>query len=201
MYSRNLQEPLAKLFTKMIEWDCVPAPVRRFYISPLDKTGKDPRKCAKNRRLMSRPEGKLAEEHYAYQKARGAEFLLAHLERFATQGRQEGWMTYMVGLDVAGAFDSASLPRLVETLRVYATPGILRRFTGAWLTGRSPTIKMSTPGGAAMGSPCRPSRGVPQGGVPSPPLWILHVNRVSGETLRRLRALTTIPRREWGAVC
>ena len=37
---------LASLFTKMVEWDCVPTPVRRFFIVPLDKAGKDPRKCA-----------------------------------------------------------------------------------------------------------------------------------------------------------
>ena len=80
------------------------------------------------RRLMPKLEGKLAEEQYAYQKARSTELLLADLDRFVRQGRQAGRTTYMVGMDVAGAFDSASLPRLVETLRCYGIPEILRRF-------------------------------------------------------------------------
>ena len=89
---------LAELFTKMAEWDCVPAPARRFYIVPLDKAGKDPRKCADKRpiallspmmkllelilarRLLPKLEGKLAEEQYAYQKARSTELLLEDLD-------------------------------------------------------------------------------------------------------------------------
>ena len=31
----------------------------------------------------------------------------------------------------------------------------------------------------------------------SPLLWILHVNRVSGETLRKLQTMATIPKHEW----
>ena len=79
---------MARLFTKMVEWDCIPTPVRRFYIVPLDKAGKDPSKCANKRpiallspmmkllelilarRLLPKLEGKLAEEQYAFQKAR-----------------------------------------------------------------------------------------------------------------------------------
>ena len=199
----------------MVEWDCVPKPVRSFYIVPLDKAGKDPRKCANKRpiallspmmkllelilvrRLLPKLEGKLAEEQYAYQKARSTELLLEDLDRFVRKGKQEGWITYMVGMDVAGAFDSASLPRLVETLRYYAIPDILCRFIGTWLTERTFTIKMSTPEGTVMGKQCRPTRGVPQGGVLSPLLWILHVNRVAEETLKKLRKKTSLPNSEW----
>ena len=106
----------------------------------------------------------------------------------------------MVGMDVAGAFDSASLPRLVETLRYYAIPDILCRFIGTWLTERSFTIKLSTPGGTVMGRPRRPTRGVPQGGVLSPLLWILHVNRVADETLRTLKKRTSLPGQGWRVV-
>ena len=143
----------------MAEWDRVPTPVRRFYIAPLDKAGKDPRKCANKRpiaflspmmkllelilvrRLLPKLERKLAEEQYAYQKARSTELLLEDLDRFARKGRKEGWITYMVGIDVAGAFDSASLPRIVETLRYYAAPDIMRRFIGTWLTERTSAKK------------------------------------------------------------
>ena len=137
---------LAKLFPKMIEWGCAPALIRRFFVAPVDKAGEDPRKCANKRqialisplvkllelilvrRLMPKLEGKLAEEQCAYQKARSTQRLLADLDRFVTRGRKDGWTTYMVDSDAAGAFDSASLPRLVETLRFFAIPDIPCRF-------------------------------------------------------------------------
>ena len=39
--------------------------------------------------------------------------------------------------------------------------------------------------------------GAEGGGVLSPLLWKLNVNRVSGETLRKLQTKTTIPKQEW----
>ena len=125
---------------------------------------------------------------------------MAGLDRFVAQGGQEGWTTYMVGLDAAGAFDSASLARLVETPRYYAAPKILCRFIGAWLTDRTFTKKMSAPGGTAMGAPCRPTRGVPEGGAPSPFPWVLHVNGVADGILGILRRKTRIPSREWRVI-
>ena len=38
--------------------------------------------------------------------------------------------------------------------------------------------------------PQRPPRGVPQGGVLSPPLWLLHVNGAMEGALRRLKKKT-----------
>ena len=61
-----------------------------------------------------------------------------------------------MGLDVAGAFDSASLIRLVATSLLYGVPELKARLIGKWLTRRSYKVKLSTPGGAVMGKPKRP---------------------------------------------
>ena len=61
------------------------------------------------RRMMPVLERRLAEEQYAYQRARSTELLLADLDRIDPTSRRGGWTTYMVGLLIAGAFDSAEL--------------------------------------------------------------------------------------------
>lgn len=71
------------------------------------------------RRITPGLEGRLAKEQYAYQHARSTEALLADLDRFVTRGIDEGWATYVMGLDIAGAFDSASLQKLVWTPDYY----------------------------------------------------------------------------------
>ena len=104
-----------------------------------DKAGRDPTRCENKRpmallsplvkllelglvrRMLPMLEGGIpermpAEGRYAYQKGRSTEILLADLDAFAEGNVKDGFSTYVVGLDIDGAFDSASLPGLVETL-------------------------------------------------------------------------------------
>ena len=50
-----------------------------------------------------------------------------------------------MGLDIAGAFDSASHQRLVDTLLYNKVPLTVSRFIGVWLTSRAFRIKLNTP--------------------------------------------------------
>ena len=94
---------LAALFNEMLECDYIPRKLRRFYIVPLDKAGKDPTACASKRpiallspmikllelvlvrRIMPYVEHRISGGQYAYQEARSTEILLADLNRFVTE--------------------------------------------------------------------------------------------------------------------
>ena len=129
---------------------------------------------------------------YAYQQGRSTELLLADSDRSVAGSRRQGCFTYVVGLDIQGAFDSAALTQLVDTLEDYNIPGAIMahlasRFIGNWLTRRNFRIKSGTTCGVVHSEPRIPSRGVPQGGLLSPQLWILHVNNVISRTRERSR--------------
>ena len=95
-----LQSFLATLFASMLERRRIPAELRRFFAVSLDKAGKDPTRCENKRpiallsphvkllesilarSILPMVEEQLAEGHYAYQKRRSAEILLAYLDAF-----------------------------------------------------------------------------------------------------------------------
>ena len=117
---------LAELYTKMIEMACVPRAVTHFFVAPLDKPAKDPKQPANKRpiallssfaklmelilvrRISPMVEKQLADEQYAYQRARSPEVLISDLDNFITNNRNNQRLTCVMGLDIAGAFDSAS---------------------------------------------------------------------------------------------
>ena len=199
----------------MLETDQIPEMLRKFYVAPLDKPGKDPTRCDGKRpiallsplmkllemilvrRMLPGLEGSLSGGQYAYQQGRSTELLLGDLDSFVEEGKSNNWHTYVLGLDIQGAFDCASLTKLADSLKEYGIPEILRRFIGNWLTGRSFRIKLGTTDGVAYSRPRTPSRGVPQGGVLSPLLWILHVNKVIAETQKTMEESIGLPKAEW----
>ena len=105
----------------MIESGHVPKKLRRFYVAPLDKGGKNPAKCGGKRpsaslspprklmelvlvrRKLTPLEGLTGEGQYAYQRGRRTEFLLADMDRFVSDNLQKKWTRCGKGLDVAGA--------------------------------------------------------------------------------------------------
>ena len=140
---------IAKLFTVMLENNHIRTKLRRFQIVPLDEAGKDPTKGVNKkpqallspllrplelilvRGILPHVEKKISRSQYAYQKARSAEVLVSDPGRFATGNIRAGTTTYVVGLDVAGAFDRTSLEKLREALLYYGVPGPIYRLVGA----------------------------------------------------------------------
>ena len=128
------------------------------------------------RRLMGLVEPFLTECQYAYQRQRSAEVLLADIDSFVQESSGGSWVTYIVGLDIEGAFDTADLDRLLDALEGIGAPGVLCRFIGNWLTVRTFRVRLLAPSGQYLSSPYTQTRGVPQGGVLSPLLWLLLIN-------------------------
>ena len=123
---------VAGLFNSMIQRNYVPKALRRFFIILMDKPGADPTTSSNKRSIASRgPHMKLLESvlvrhiqqevragpsevQYAFQRARSTEIMLLGLDHLVSESRAEERYTYVVGLRVAGAFDSASLSALIE---------------------------------------------------------------------------------------
>ena len=72
-------------------------------------------------------EGIMSGGQYAYQQGRSTELLLGDLDAFVENSIAEGRHTYVVGLDIQGAFDCASIVHLMDTPEEYGgtlgTPG------------------------------------------------------------------------------
>ena len=129
-----LRRPLSRLFTEKLERAYMPKAVRHLRIVPLAKPVKDPTQCTDKGpiallsplmrllglilagRVMPWSEQELACEQYAYRRARSTELLLRYLYHFVTTNRANQKLTYLVGLDIFGAFDNASHTKLVEPL-------------------------------------------------------------------------------------
>ena len=196
IFCPSMHKAVGALFTSMVENDRIPGKLRRLFIVPLDKPGKDPTQCSNERptallspmikllelvlarRIMPHVENKISGSQYAYRRARSTEVLLSDLDRYVTDNIAGKKITYVVGLDVAGAFDSASLIKLVEALLSYQVPAPVCRLVGTWLTGRIFKNKLRSPLGTVYSEDFAPTRGVPQGGVLSPLLWLIFFNSV-----------------------
>ena len=181
----------------MLETAIIPKNLKQFYIIPLDKPGKDPTSCGGKRpiallpslmkmleliivrRILPIVSDIMSEDQYAYQRARSTEILLADLDHFVTTSRNKNKTVYLMGLDIAGAFDSAAHQKIIDSLEYFAVPVELQRFIGIWLTQRNFRMRLATPIGTVYSKRKGPTKGVPQGGVLSPLLWLLHIDRLS----------------------
>ena len=175
----------------------IPKEFPRFFLVPLDKAGKDPAKCGIRRaiallgtlikllkrvlvrRILPAIEGRLAGSQYAYEQNRIPDILLGDLDGVVGNNSRDGFVTYVVGLDIDGAFDSASVPKLVGALTDFGISEIIIRFVGLWLTRWSFRIKVGAQVGAMLSKPRGPTRGAPQGGVLSPLPWIVRIIEVA----------------------
>ena len=79
----------------------------------------------------------------------------------------------MISFDAGGAFDAASHHGPVEVLRRVGADTYTRRLLRRWAEGRSFIVNRQAPQGDFFGGSTPMFSGLPQGGVLSPPLWLL----------------------------
>ena len=90
--------------------------------------------------------------------------------------RAQRRLVYVFSVDVDGAFDAAPNKKLVETVKDLGAARYICRYLSKWLTNRVFSARLSTRNGRNFCSRQRLRRGLPQGGVSPPFLWILHFN-------------------------
>ena len=200
----SCHEKLAELFTAMLERAYIPQEIKHFYVAPLDKTGKDPSLCAHKRpiallsplmkllelvlvrRILPIVGEELSPDQYASQHLRSTDTLISDLDRFASTNRDQGEITYVAGLDIAGAFGGVSYDRLVDALLRGGVQPVLVRFIGIWLVMRVFKARLTTMWGSVRSGDFCQTRGVPQGGALSPFMWIIYINKLAEEARQNM---------------
>ena len=120
----------------MVENNQIPKEATYYQILPFDENGEGPTLCSSKRpisllntimklleliivrRIIMSVEKKLATCQFAYRRQRSTERLLAELDGYVQDAPNAGQATYMVGLDMEGAFDHADIARLMEELKI-----------------------------------------------------------------------------------
>ena len=101
---------------------------------------------------------------------------ILELSDFVQESRGAGKYVYMASIDVAAAFDNVPHGRFMETLESWGTDPYICRYVNTWLRNRVFKLRLRTSTGCCFSSWRRIAKGVPQGGVHSPFLWLLHIN-------------------------
>ena len=145
-------------------------------------------------RLIQRYEGRFCPDQYAYKRGRGAELRLVGLSDVVREPWAAGRCVYVAALDVDEAFDTAPHKLLVEPLEKWGVDSSVCRYAHAWLGARRFQVRLNAPQGARYSDYEGVSRGLPQGGVLPPFLWLAEFKSLRAG-LRRRRELRS---RGWG---
>ena len=187
---------VSELFSCVLKTGRFPRDMLKIYIIPLDKPGKKSSLCASKRpislisvlakmleavvyhRLLPVVEGGLDGRQYAYRRARGTEMHLLELSDGVHAAMDAGHFAYIASLDIDGAFDKVPHRLLIESMGGFGVEEYIVRYMVKWLRGRSFMVRLSAVTGKFYSSARGMTRGVPQGGVISPLLWLLHFNGI-----------------------
>ena len=193
-----LQGELVRVLNPMLSTRKFPEVLCRIRLVPIFKPGKDPKLAASRRpitllptmvkisetalyhRLLPMIEPQLHGGQYAYRRERGTSHHLTELGDFAQRALISQHYCYMVSLDAEGAFDNVPRVRLLKAREEMGVGGRERRAAHNWLRGRMFQVEMRTPAGDFYSNVYEISKGLPQGGVLSPLLWIIFFDDVMG---------------------
>ena len=81
-------------------------------------------------------------------------------------------------------------------MRKYNIQESTTRFLGDWMTARSFRVRLLTPIGQHFSKPYHQNKGVPQGGVLSPLMWILLINQIPTKIMEQMKKITGNAERE-----
>ena len=204
--------PLRQLFNLILNTGRMPLPMLRLHIVPLEKPQEDPEECGSKRpisllnttskileslvltRMINDADMNLDERQYAYRPHRGAETHLIEFHDFVREAYNKGESIYVSAVDVDSAFDNVPHKKLVQTAVERNIAPHICRCIEVWLKRRIFSVRLTSPTGRFY-SNWRPiGQGVPQGGVLSPYLWLLHIDKLfKGMENRRQQQLCHIP--------
>ena len=180
----------------MLRTGTIPVTLRRVHLIPIFKAGKYPHLASSRRpisllstevklaesviyhRIPLGEEDKLAVEQFAKRRERGAEMHLVRLMDFTQRALCRGRLCYLVSYDVAGAFDNVSHTHLMRGLVEFGVDGENRRVIRNWLRLRTFQVRLRLPTGLWYSSIPPISKGLPQGRVLPPLLWLIFFNAV-----------------------
>ena len=187
-------ELVGAVFNGVMGRGVFPSGLRRLYIIPLDKPGRNPERCESKRpislicalakaleaavyhRLVGHFEPLLDKRQYAYRRARGTEMHLLEMHEFALAAGEADEFLYLASIDVDSAFDAVPHSSLIASFEEAGVDSYTCRYLHKWLRTRFFRVRLLSPRGRFYSTYRQISRGLPQGGVLSPFLWIVHIN-------------------------
>ena len=204
--------PLRQLFNLVLETGHLPLPMLKLHIVPLEKPQKDPEECGAKRpisllntiskvleslvlvRMINGADMDLDGRQYAYRPHRGTETHLTEFHDFVREAYNKGERIYVAAVDVDSAFDNVPHNELIRTAMERKVDLHICRYLEAWLKQRIFSIRLTTPTGRFFSNWRSIEKGVPQGGVLSPYLWLLHIDKLfKGVESRRRQQLCELP--------
>ena len=114
---------------------------------------------------------------------------LIEFHDYVWEMRDAGRYTYVSSIDVAAAFDNVPHSFLMQTVTDRGVDRYLCRYIDVWLKKRIFRMRLTTADGQYFSGWKPVSKGVPQGGVLSPFLLLLHINPFPSRVIRAMRAL------------
>ena len=189
-----LEKGICSLLTCIVRSGNFPQPLLQLYVTPLDKPGKDAEACASKRpislisvlaklletailnRILPRIEPQLDGRQYAYRRARGTELHLLEIFDFISEAGERGDYVYVASMDVDSAFDKVAHASIIRTAERAGSDCYTCRYIRIWLTRRRFRVRLRSPMGDYLSTHRKITRGLPQGGVLSPALWLMHIN-------------------------
>ena len=178
---------LTQLLSLIFRAGLFPRTLRRIYLVPLLKAGKDPQSPESRRpifplssvvkiaesviyhRLFTLVGPRLSGAQYAYRRGRGTEMHLASLLDFAQRALSQKHLCYPVSYDVAGAVVCVPHLQLMTGLSDMGVDGFTRRVIHNWLRLRTFQVRYRTLSSSHLSSKYRISRRLPPKGDLLPP--------------------------------